>query len=430
VVDRAGAARARAQRSRRRRVAWAATTLAAVATVAVGVTALVQQREVDPPVFETLPAGAPPVIDCPDAPTSLDTTPATGELPRGAVAVRLCPTRGSGASGLWAGPAELLTTGVDELIAVINSQQAPPPSGVGCTSDGGWSYSLAFAYPDGVTRVVHGEQFGCYWVRIEGDGIRFGAGPVWQAARAAWGAQRAEQRPTMTPNPPDCGALIGRGDPPALSPFAAPEDMVQAALCVSVEGAGPLPGVQKQVPQALLTRVVDAYLRQRTPLRKSASCETDPASGRDIVQLLGVTPWGDRVLLSSACAGRLWHVNAIDDARGYVWRPDDALASELMALVDSAAETAEPNAPEDKALPADIVTAYLNNLALQRRDGSSVRILSTQDLPTFQSHRYATKVRALRTSPTGEERELEFILVRDFASQPWRILGQREIGPD
>lgn len=85
-------------------------------------------------------------------------------LPTGAVVARLCPALEK-TDKLYVEPdpadlAPILRSGVDQLVTKINELPAVPPNAA-CDGDLGPTFDLLLAYPDGKTRVVTFETYGC-----------------------------------------------------------------------------------------------------------------------------------------------------------------------------------------------------------------------------------------------------------------------------
>jgi len=70
-------------------------------------------------------------------------------------------------------PADVLTTDVDELVALVNEQPVADPTAM-CTMELGRGYQLVFAYDDGATYTVTGELYSCHNLHV-GSVTRTGA---------------------------------------------------------------------------------------------------------------------------------------------------------------------------------------------------------------------------------------------------------------
>lgn len=235
------------------------------------------------PVPAGLEAGCPPE----DTPLRL----ATGDLPGGAVGVRLCPGAPLVADdGTRHGPfvqpvADELTTGVEPLVDLVNGLPSYEPGD--CPLDGGPEIVYWFRYPDGDARAVAYGEHGCHTLTV-GEELQREDGPrLAQAFADALAAQRAAMRPpsaARSATRPDCPPPTGEG-PTSVLPQV-PLRLVRATWC---QGTGPGRGRTAPVPRQLLRRLNEGLLGK-------------PARGRDRCpsvgywqSIEGIDRWGDRV---------------------------------------------------------------------------------------------------------------------------------------
>jgi hypothetical protein len=237
------------------------------------------------PVPERLDEGCPPD----DTPLRL----AKGDLPGGAVAVRLCPGAPIvGADGTRHGPfvqpvADELATGVEPLVDLVNS--LPKYESGACPSDGGPLLVYWFRYPDGDARAVAYGERGCHTLAAgEGVGREDGA-ELAHAFADALLAQRAATKPPMTAPAqqsatPECPPPTDQREVGVLPQV--PMIMTAATWCQVVR---PNRMRTATVPPSLVRRLNEDLLG-------------NPVEGRDQCKpvgywqsIEGFNAWGDRV---------------------------------------------------------------------------------------------------------------------------------------
>lgn len=263
---------------------FAGVVLGALMLSACGSTAApIQVEDSDAAVPTGLESGCPP----PNTPLRYP----GGDLPLGAVGVRLCPgALTTAADGTTFGafiqaPADELTTGVDRLVQVVNDLSAFDPD-TACFADDGPHHVYWFRYPDGDARAVAYAEAGCHLLTVGKkrdyrDGER-----VAEAFADALLAQRASSAPpaaTRTEGP-TCST------PPMSQPVSTlphvPLAMTAATWC---EGVAPYRMRDTPIPAALLERINKTLLGEPTDQRDD--CE--PSAYGQAIE--GITAWGDRV---------------------------------------------------------------------------------------------------------------------------------------
>jgi hypothetical protein len=213
----------------------------------------------------------------------------SSRLGKGAIAVRYCTDAGS--VGDLQVPTDALTTGVDELVDLVNSSSTDPP-GTTCPFSLAPQATLLFVYGNGDTRSVHSS--GCDALEV-GGATRYGAGRVFGRATELWLSQRAASEPTDVPVPElSCEGRVAR------SPLGKPFDMTTAVLCVDDLSA-------VEVPADDLTGLLDSL---RPDGRASSHGRFDCTTAPESLRLVGATPWGDRVVLDYDCAS--WEIDEPD----------------------------------------------------------------------------------------------------------------------
>lgn len=235
------------------------------------------------PVPAGLEDGCPPD----DTPLRL----ATGDLPTGAVGVRLCPGPPTvGYDGTRHGPfvqpvTDELTTGIEPLVDLVNGLPEYEPGA--CPLDGGAHIVYWFRYPDGDARAVAYGERGCHTLTTGENLMRERGEDLATAFADALRAQRATARPSATPpaptRPPEC-PLPTNETPLSVLPQV-PLDLTRATWCQG----GPRRTRSATVPPTLLRRLEEGLLGKRA--RGRDTCE--PVGYVQSIE--GTTSWGDRV---------------------------------------------------------------------------------------------------------------------------------------
>lgn len=239
--------------------------------------------ESDVPVPPGLEQACPP----PDTPLRYP----EGNLPLGAVAVRLCPGQptiaydGEQLGAPIQAPRDELTVDVDAVVELVNGLPEFE-QGTACPFDDGPHHVYWFRYPDGDARAVAYDEAGCH-TAVVGEQVAHQDGEELATAFAdALFAQRAGSRPPAgtsrkaleCPAPP-------MSEPTSVLP-SVPLAMTAATWCV---GVGLHTMRSASVPEDLLERLNAGLLG--APAEERDRCEV---TGH-VTTLEGVTAWGDRV---------------------------------------------------------------------------------------------------------------------------------------
>lgn len=232
---------------------------------------------------------------CPpdDAPLRL----ATGDLPSGAIGVRLCPGAPIvGYDGTRHGPfvqpvADELTTGIEPLVDLVNGLPEYEPGA--CHMDGGPLIVYWFRYPDGDARAVAYGERGCHTLTAGAALMRENGEELASAFADALDAQRAAMTPpagTEGQAPAPKCPLPTTETPISVLPQV-PLTLTAATWC---QGVGPRRIRSATVPVSLVQRLNKGLLGERV--------DEGRAGGRDRCQpvgymqsIEGVNDWGDRV---------------------------------------------------------------------------------------------------------------------------------------
>lgn len=240
------------------------------------------------------------------------------EVPEGATSARLCPGGGT-AMDL---PADVLSTGVDDLVATVNAQPEQDTSdGYACTADAGFGYRIKFDYPDGSTFLISAGFYGCDSV-VAGDGYRDGPGVVLTRFVDLVAAQREGQSP---PKPSVEGDLRCQtpGWPPEVPRLGAPEDAVAAALCRATETDQGWVTSSSPVREGELRVLVDDLATHQVSADRRRCPGADPVNW-----LVASTAWGDRVEIYEECGTAEWRL-----PNDKIWTPGPQTVGILDRLV-------------------------------------------------------------------------------------------------
>lgn len=234
---------------------------------------------------------------CPAPTTALRL--AGGDLPSGATRVRLCPgppildTHGSPVVPDVQGSVDLLTTDVDELVALVNEQEDLDGEQM-CNSDSGPELVYWFGYPGGDWRAVQHGSYGCDLLRVGPRTHRLGGVELSLAFADALLAQRPSSEP---PAHVPVARCLPQYETPRSALASADADLDSATWCVS-----PRPDTVRTAPlPPELLHQVDAGLWPGVAERSRWPCTT---GGSQWIE--GVTPWGDRVAWGVDACGLLF----------------------------------------------------------------------------------------------------------------------------
>ncbi|MCY7401230.1 MAG: hypothetical protein LH477_09765 [Nocardioides sp.] len=213
-----------------------------------------------------------------------------GDLPTGAVGVRLCPGRpqlnydGNVSEPGIQAPLDELVTDVDRVVDVVNALPDQPDQ-VDCPFDGGPDLVFWFRYADGDARAVSYGSKGCHSLVVGGDRNRERGQDVATAFAEALRAQRdASTPPAASPEPAACDHAYSE-PVSALPPV--PIDLASARWCV-----GAKKGIRSAaIPESLLRRINDSPLTPVPSIREGCV----PSNFGSTIQ--GLTAWGDRVVM-------------------------------------------------------------------------------------------------------------------------------------
>ena len=238
-----------------------------------------------------------------------------GDLPPGATQVRLCPDplltdyNGESIGVAIQAPADLLTTGVAQLVTLVNGQPGVERS-TPCNADAGPELVYWFGYPGGDWRAVQLGSNGCNHLTVGEDLRREGGVELATAFTEALVSQREDE---PAPGP---GGAVSCPAWPGVNPHSAlvlPDvDLSVATWCVSPRS----PRVREAVAPPDLVSKLTAELWPGLPTR------THPCGEAALSWIEALTPWGDSVGFSIDSCGEIhplhgaWVLN--DRERHYV----------------------------------------------------------------------------------------------------------------
>jgi hypothetical protein len=208
-----------------------------------------------------------------------------GDLLEGATRVRLCP--GLPLTELGVGeiqaPADLLTSGVAELVSLVNTRDDLGDD-VPCDHDAGPELVYWFGYPDGDWRAVELGSYGCHLLSVGEHRRREGGAELAIAFTDALMAQRDDRPTPADAPPPRCPSWPYEAPSSALA--LEDVDLASATWCVS-----PRPrGVREAVIPSDFVQRLNTGLWPGLPTRTLRLC------GEAITSWIeGLTPWGDAV---------------------------------------------------------------------------------------------------------------------------------------
>jgi hypothetical protein len=362
----------------------------------------------------TAPAVAAPVLECPPVESGQsDRGPAS--LATGATAARLC-----GGDMSARAPRDLLTTGMNTLVASVNAQ----PEGVeaGCYGPIGDTDLLLLAYPDGTERRVLLNFSGCGSITV-GEVNRRNPDKPYETFMNLL----RDQRRTATP-PPNVPAPACLLQNTGFAPVADPGKMVAARLCVSYNDNGRTTSVA--VPAGDLETILGAWSDgSRTPEVKGPGC--GPTTPTWV--LSGVTQWGDPVQITADC-------NRPTNGNHRV-----ALTPQAQQLIDRLVDQAgiEVDDGANATTAWSLVSAWLTDVnahAVVNDDVTAADFARTAnsmwvrdpwlpegeldwDLVAASRTEASGWRRAWRVPARTPDGQAVFLVVRSGNDQPWRILS-------
>ena len=213
---------------------------------------------------------------------------ADGDLPEGAVSVRLCPgppivAYDGSIYDVGIQPPEVLTTRVGELVDAVNALEAIPAE-TACERDAGPRLTYWFTYPDGDARAV----------TFETSAARSSSSARTGSAQVATGSRSCSPRRCCPSGPRPL-----RRREPSRRPTAVACGPSRPPLCLRSQSTSRRPASvsrlglgrfgRREVPTELLAELDRGLLADEVPWEGARE------SDRPFAHLLGYTDWGDLV---------------------------------------------------------------------------------------------------------------------------------------
>lgn len=438
--DLAGAARTWARRARRRRQGIVVGAAAVAVLAAVGVPWAVTRGDGG--------ESAPKPVDKPKlaqlkCPAKIDRGTLPGEpgkpLAKGAVRAVLCPANDR--VGDFQAPRDVLETGLDSLVRLVNTEQVLPSSSP-CTADDGIAWTVLLEYADGKVASVTGENYGCGWLNLgphellSGD-EREGAREVYRKYLGLLAAQRETREPPGAKVPLSCSASGSPAwdDPKALG-------LTHGMLCWKTETLSNTPYQSVPLDDDLVA-LIDADIADRSTRRQNdpggAECN-DPLR----VEIVAQNGWGDRMRVSGYGCGLFGG----DD---WYWRPSAKVQERLDELIEANPE-AEIPPPTAADKPDDVVRAWADLLKRGERakagslwavdptlpsagatqvgfkDSTYRRVDPEPGTPAAAYSQVVVMTDAYYWETPEDVRDVDITIVRDSSDQPWQILEVTDTG--
>ena len=217
----------------------------------------------------------------------------------------------------WVAPADLVEGDLSRLRAVLDSLEEVPVEGVDCTMQGGPAYDLLLRFSRDRYARVHGDTGTCAFVTTA-SGEWFGASEVLETALALVEEQRKDRQPPprQAMDAPGCNTAVDRDY--ALSLIGDPADIVAAVSCWRPNADEPPPWRGPvRIGHRRLAVLLDDMAANST-LQKGFG-RPDCPGGLDRYywqDLVGVTRWGDTVVVRGVC-------RELQAAPNAFWHGDD-----------------------------------------------------------------------------------------------------------
>lgn len=222
-------------------------------------------------------------------------------------------------SGPWTAPAELVSGGLEPLVAVLAGlERAPVGEDYACTRQAGPAYDLVLRFSRDRVARIHGDTAGCGVVTVA-SGEWFGAQDVLDTALALVDEHRDGAQPPASPPALDvsCGELLR--EPPATSLTGEAADLVDIVSCARSGAQGRGPWTQARADKRdvrILTR----------DIARAASPDLDPMDLRCVggvrryysQHLIGRTAWGDLLWVPGECRR---FITDTTSERSPIWHP-------------------------------------------------------------------------------------------------------------
>lgn len=219
-----------------------------------------------------------------------DVVSGRGSIPHGATHAALCPLKRRNYTTVIA-PRDALTQDVDGLADELSGFEEFHENT--CTAIGGFSYVIAFRYPDGTARLVTADTGGCGTIDTAGT-TRHGARSAYVEFVDRLRAQRARTPPPDKTQPASCsypGTPLGN----SLTVITDVEHLVSARICVRYVFRADL-DADRPLTSAELA-VLSPDLELSTDDEPVLTCPDRERSPLMDLTLQAVDQWDDRVVI-------------------------------------------------------------------------------------------------------------------------------------
>jgi len=440
--ERAAGARARAASGRRGRIAAGVATAAVAAAIVVpfALTGGADRADQSPlPVTTSTPTPAAGAFVCPPPPADQAVGgPLAGPdtLPDGAIAAGLCFEGGLP----WQAPEDSLSTGLQQIVDLINHLPVQPPPG-GCPADLGPTWALLFKYPGGGTQLVRGRSYGCGGVDVGGvtRGDReTGDDPLRMFQDLLWEQRILSRAPQIPVKAPACDhAFFEDGPGLTMMTWPSPLQLSRGAVCWRYATHSQQPMNSSELSRDDLDILVEdfnAHASDGNPPNQSCTQVVT-------VAIDGITPWNDELRMDSSCG----YFYIYDGEKSRWWKPDQQSQAILDRVISS--NPLEIPLPSADTAPDEVVNAWVDLFDNDRPERASqlwvgdepslvgvdrielkVDGVSTVDpAPGTAASAYKNVMSVtalyLEVPADADYRERAFTLVRNSSDEPWRILS-------
>lgn len=325
----------------------------AVITVAVLAAALIIPTLFTGGSPQPAPAPAPPALGpdplglsngCPAVTTPLR-FPDHATLPDHPVAVRLCngdddscfcgPDDQRIDTGFQE-PVDLLTTGTQDLVDLVNNAKGAPGGDVMCAGVGGSTHVYWFVYADGETRAVSYMSGACLDLTVGQDELRYGGKELHEAFSDHLIAQRESMTAPDETRIPDCNPNV----PPYSGLAFRSVELVTAVYCPLDDKGRWQRGVLSHEDVTALNR---DYAVEDVTLPRS--CPDAPRTSK----IVGYTAWGDLIELTGDCNVFFGPDSYYNEGIIRAWKPSDTFLDALgeLQLGSPEPQQAYPSASEN-----------------------------------------------------------------------------------
>ncbi len=272
---------------------------------------------------QPLPPGVSSTEQPPPAAACEAASASSGDIPEGALSLRLCPA-GEESLRQFVPLDALDADGAETVLTALRARPAAPADRV-CTMELGPAFRLVAGYSGREPVVMDLRLYGCREVGTATD-RRLGADEVLDAFRVALAQQRRATPPYAGPvGPVDrTGVLCSRWPQHSVMPFT-PGAARIGAVCRFADEAATTPTTQQPIWGDLTLKIAGDLASHSMPWEPRPCPQRPPGQGLLAIALLN--GWGDVLSLApDACAGSYTYRL---DGKDYLWTPTEELAKQI-----------------------------------------------------------------------------------------------------